>query len=176
MSGLLAGLLQPLTQPAHALALLALGLLIGQQRARCRMWLLLTLACGLAAGLAAIAFGVAETPAGNALLAAAALTGVLVALARELPALTCALLTAVSGAALGLDSPPQGISIAIATMTLVGTALGASLAVAIVATAAARLAAQARIWPRTAVRVLGSWVAASAVLGLALRLARGQLF
>lgn len=176
MSGLFGGLLQPLTQPAHALALLALGLLIGQQRARCRLHPLAAFAAGLAVGLAAIRLGVGETPAGDVLLAAAAVTGLLVALARAVPALACALFAALTGAALGLDSPPQAISIAVATRVLIGTGIGASLAVAVVATAAGGVAARPRVWPRTAVRILGSWVAASAMLALALRLARGQLF
>ena len=71
MSGLIAGLLHPLTVPAHALALLAAGLLVGQQR---RLVLpLAVFAVGLAAGLAAIAFAARQTFSADLLLATAAI-------------------------------------------------------------------------------------------------------
>ena len=177
MSGFIGGLLHPLAMPAHALALLALGLLIGEQHAERRPLLLTVFAAGLVAGLTAIALAVGETPAADVLLAAAVLTGALVALARPLPALACALLAAVTGAALGLDSPPEAISLALGTITLIGTGLGATIALTVVAAAAGYLVrVPEHVWLRTGVRVLGSWMAASALLVLALRLARGQLF
>jgi urease accessory protein len=139
--------------------------------------IMLGLMVALAARLTAIALAVGETPAADVLLAAAVLTGALVALARPLPALACALLAAVTGAALGLDSPPEAISLALGTITLIGTGLGATIALMVVAAAAGYLVrVPEHVWLRTGVRVLGSWMAASALLVLALRLARGQLF
>src|SRR5262245_8209014 len=176
MSALLRGLLLPLMLPAHALALLAFGLLIGQQRTSSRLLALATFVAGLAGGLAAIALAVGQTPAGDVLLAAACLAGLLVAIGRPPPALACVLLAAVAGMALGLDSPPEAISIAVATIMLIGTALGASLALAIVVAGASYVGAQKWAAPRIGMRVLGSWIAASALLVLALRFARGQLF
>lgn len=175
MSGLLRGLLQPLVLPAHALALLAFGLLIGQQRPPWRLLALAAFVAGLSAGLAAIALAVGQTPAADVLLAAAGLAGLLVAIGRS-PPLACALLAAVAGVALGLDSPPEAISIAVATTMLIGTALGASLALAIVVVGTSYVGAQKGAAPRIGMRVLGSWIAASALLVLALRFARGQLF
>jgi urease accessory protein len=178
MSAFVRGMLQPLALPTHALALLALGLLISQQQARRRLLLSAAFVAGLAAGLAAIALAVGPTPAADVVLAAAGLAGLLVAIGRPLPALGCALLVAVAGAALGLDSPPQATSIAAGTIMLIGTGLGASLALAFVvagALAGALAGAQGPAWPRIGVRVLGSWIAASAMLVLALRFARGQL-
>ena len=171
MSGLIGGLLHPLAAPAHVLALLAIGLLIGQQRSR-----LLPLAAfltGLAAGLSALVFAVATTSAANVLLGAAALSGLLVVLARPLPAFVSAPLAAIVGIALGLDSPPAAISIAVAIAMLIGTGISASLAVAVVAVGTSYLA---RTWQQIGVRILGSWIAASAILVLALRFVRGQLF
>jgi urease accessory protein len=177
MSGLVRGLLHPLLLPAHALALLALGLLISQQHARRRLLLSATFVAGLVAGLAAIALAAGPTPAADVVLAAAGLAGLLVAIGRPLPALACAALAVVAGAALGLDSPPQATSIAAGTIMLIGTGLGASLALAlVVAGAGALVGVQGLVWPRIGVRVLGSWIAASATLVLALRFARGQLF
>ena len=177
MSAFVGGLLHPLAVPAHAMALLALGMLIGQQALnRSSAPPLIAFAAGLASGLAAIASAVAQTSAGDLLLAGAVLCGLLVALAYPLPVLVCVPLAAVVGAALGLDSPPDVISMSAATTMLVGTGLGAMLTLIIVALCVRRLARLPQIAPRTGVRIVGSWVAASALLVLALRLARGQLF
>jgi hypothetical protein len=176
MSHFLRGVLQPLALPAHALALLALGLLIGQQGARARLLGLAAFIAGLAGGLIAIALAVGQTPAPNILLAAAGLAGVLVAIGRPMPTLGCALLATAAGVALGLDSPPEAISIPAGTMMLIGTGVGASVALAIVVAGAAFVGAQKWNAPRIGMRVLGSWIAASSVLVLALRFARGQLF
>ena len=170
MSALIGGLL-PLAVPAHILALLALGLLIGQQRA-----VLLTsgaFVAGLAAGLAAIAFAVGPTPAIDVLLAVTALAGALVALARPLPTLVAMALAAVGGIALGLDSPPETISVAAGRAMLVGTWVGAGLVLTLVATGVSYLTLW---WQRLGARIVGSWVAASAILVLALRFARGLMF
>jgi len=145
--------------------------LLGQQgRARLP---LMAFAAALAAGLAAIAFAVGQTPAGNVVLLAAALIGILVALAMPLPLAVSTAFAAVTGAALGLDSPPQAISLAAATMTLIGTGIGACCALAIAVIAVRPLR---RGWQRIGMRIVGSWIAASAILVLALRYARGLLF
>jgi urease accessory protein len=165
------GFFQPLLVPAHVLLLLALGLLLGQQGRG--LVTVLTFAASLAAGLAAIALAVGQTPAGNVVLAAAAIGGILVALAKPLPRLACVLLAAVAGIALGLDSPPQAISLADATAILVGTGLGACLTLTVVVMV---VRTAHRDWQRIGVRIVGSWIAASATLVLALRYARGMLF
>jgi urease accessory protein len=172
MSGLIGGLLYPLTMPTHVLALLALGLLIGRQRGSDMPWSAAVFVAGLALGLAAIAFAARPTFAGDVLLGTAALAGALVALGRLLPMPACALLAGIAGTALGLDSPPHAISLAVATLMLIGTGLGAGLALALIAAGARCMT---REWQRIGVRILGSWIAASAVLALALRFARGQL-
>jgi hydrogenase/urease accessory protein HupE len=128
---------------------------------------------GLIAGLVAIAFAVGPTSAADVLLAAAAVTGLLVALAQPMPALACAPLAAIIGITLGLDSPPEVIAISAATAMLIGTGLGACLALALVVACASYLTVA---WQRIGMRILGSWIAASAMLVLALRFARGQLY
>jgi urease accessory protein len=162
------GLLHPVLTPTHALALLGLGLLIGQQPTQKR-WLSLALfASALAAGLIALALAVGETPAGTVLLAGIAISGALVAAAFPLPLLILGALTAAMGAAIGLDSPPEVISLQEAISMLIGTGLGATVALALVAAGAARMA---RGWQQIGVRVLGSWTAASALLAIAVRFA-----
>ena len=171
LDALIAGMLHPLFAPTHALALLAVALLIGRQRRR-RLQSA-AFAAALAAGLAAIAHGFAQTWAVDVLLAAAALGAGLVAFAAPVPTPICVLLAAIVGASLGLDSPPQVIALATATVMLIGTGLGGCLALALVAAGASRLT---RDWQRIGVRILGSWIAASAMLVLALRYVRGMLF
>jgi urease accessory protein len=170
MSALIGGLL-PLAVPAHILALLALGLLIGQQRAV--FWTSTAFVAGLAAGLIMIAVAVGPTPAIDVLLGATVLAGALVALARPLATLLLMLLAAMIGVALGLDSPPETISVAAGRAMLAGTWIGASLVLALVATGASYLTVW---WQRLGARIVGSWTAASAILVLALRFARGLMF
>jgi urease accessory protein len=171
MSTLVGGLLSPLLTPAHALALLALGFLIGQQRGGPVP--LAAFVAGLAAGLVAIARAVGETAAPDILLATTAMSAGLVALARPLPRIVPAALAAVVGVTLGLDSPPEVISVAAATVMLMGTWVGAGLAVGLIAAGAQHLT---RWWQRLGLRIVGSWIVASAVLVLALRYARGLMF
>ena len=172
MNGFVVGLSHPLALPAHVLALLALGLLIGQQMAGRRIVPLAAFVVGVSAGLTAIASGVGQTSAADVLLAVAFANGALVAMARPLPTLACALLAAITGVTLGLDSPPEAISI-----MLLGTGLGASLALAAIVAGTSYIASVGDWnWCRIGARILGSWIAASAVLVLALRFARGQLF
>lgn len=129
----------------------------------------LLFAAALAAGLIALALAVGETEASLVLLGGGAISGVLVAAAWRLPLLLLGPLAAVIGASIGLDSPPEVISLQEAVLMLIGTGLGATIALALVAAGAARLA---RDWQRIGVRVLGSWTAASALLAIAVRLAR----
>jgi urease accessory protein len=167
IGGFPGGLLHPLFVPAHLLALVGLGLFIGQQPAR--VLLALFFAAGLVAGLGAIASAVGETQANLALLLTAAITGGLTALAAPAPSVIGWILALVTGAAIGLDSPPQVISVREATMILIGTGIGAFVVVAVVAACAALFR---REWQRIGVRVVGSWTAASAILVLAMRLAK----
>ena len=52
---------------------------------------------------------------------------------------------------------------------LIGTGIGASIALTLAVAGAARMA---RDWQQIGVRVLGSWTAASALLAIAVRFAR----
>jgi urease accessory protein len=168
MSGLLQafvdGLLNPLTTPAHALTLLALALLMARQPQR--FVVLVIFALGVAAGFLAIVLAVETTPARTVLLAVAAMLGAMVAAAWA-PTLLVWLLAAIGGAALALDSPPQAVRIAEAYATLAGTAIGACVMLVVVAVIAGHSNAD---WQRLGVRIVGSWIAASAILVLAVQL------
>jgi urease accessory protein len=166
--GFFGGLLHPAFVPSHLMAALGLGILIGQQshwgRAAPATFIL-----ALIAALAVLTSGVVPSFAGEAVLLLALTAGALVALARPLPeAVGCALAAAV-GIAIGLDSPPEVLSVRQAHLTLIGTALGGTVLLVIVVEVATRLTSPRQ---RIAARILGSWIAASAILVLVLMLAR----
>jgi urease accessory protein len=169
LGGFYDGLLHPLFTPTHALALLGLGLLIGQQSPGKRALPQALFAAALVAGLIALALAVGETQASLVLLGGAAVSGVLVAAAWRPPLLLLGPLAAAIGASIGLDSPPEVISLQEAVLMLIGTGLGATIALALVVAGAARMT---RHWQQIGLRVLGSWTAASAFLAIAVRFAR----
>ena len=73
------------------------------------------------------------------------------------------------GAALALDSPPETTSIEEANLMLIGTGIGALSALGAAVGAALHLT---RPWQHLGVRIIGSWIAASAILVLALTFTR----
>jgi hypothetical protein len=84
-----------------------------------------------------------------------------------------AALGAVIGLALALDSPPETLSLAQANLELAGTAVVALASVWAIARVSQWLnGPQAYQAGPMATRILGSWIAASAILVLALRLVR----
>jgi urease accessory protein len=162
------GMLHALLVPTHLMVLLGLALLIGRQL-RGRVVSEAIFAAGLIGGLGAIALGTGETPAPLVLVGVSALCGVAAATGLRIPSPIVWLTAIVSGIAVGLDSPPDVISIREAYVIMGGVWLGAVLVLAFAAEAAARLT---RPWQLIGLRVLGSWIAASAILVLALRLSR----
>jgi len=165
--GLFDGVLHPLLAPAQVLALIGLGIFIGRQSSG-RLLGALAFAAGLVGGLVAIASAIGPTPAREILLVSAAVTGAAVALAIPLGPAGYAIFALIVGAAIGLDSAPEVVSLQVGSAILIGAGFGACLALAIVAGCAAMLV---RDRQRIGLRVLGSWIAASAVLVLALRFA-----
>jgi hydrogenase/urease accessory protein HupE len=167
ITGFFGGLLHLLVVPSHLMAVAALGLLIGQQR-----WgsgVSIVYAVAVCAGLGTIALGTVPTFAEETLLTAVAAVGLLVALAWPVLWAVGAGLAAIAGFALALDSPPEAITLREANLTLLGTALSAVVLLLAVTAAVSHLQ---RDWQRIGVRILGSWIAASAILVLALRLVR----
>jgi urease accessory protein len=168
-TGFYGGLLHPMFVPTHAIAVLSLGLLIGQQMPHWRWPIALAYAAGLGIGFAAMISAVAPRFSTEALLAAAAIVGALIALARTLPRLIVGALAIAIGIALALDSSPGGISVREANVIIVGTFCGAVTLLGLVLEVATLFR---REWQKLGVRILGSWIAASAVLVLTWHLAR----
>ena len=107
-------------------------------------------------------------PSALVLLVLAAIAGVLVTLDRALP-FVATFLAAVTGLAIPINAPPHEITIPAAVAAQFGTAAAALALFALVTYIAGKAE---RPWQRTGVRIVGSWIAASAILVLALKLAR----
>ncbi len=164
------GALHPFVSPAHLICLLALGLSIGQsaQRGVARAKLpLLALAAALAVGLALHA-AAGDPDTDRALLMLALATGAVVAAAWAPPAPLQAAFAVAVGLAVGIASGPSGVQGAAMATMLSGTGVAAALLVAYVAV---MVGVAERPWLRIAVRVVGSWMAAAALLVLALSFA-----
>ncbi|MBX9844286.1 MAG: HupE/UreJ family protein [Xanthobacteraceae bacterium] len=166
--GFWGGVLHPVFVTDHVVGILGLGLLIGGQ-ARWGWLPPSAYVAALAAGLAAMTTGIVPRFANEAVLGTAVVAGLLVALARPLPQVLGAVLAVVLGLAVALDSPPEVLSVSEANLMLIGTGIGAAAFLIVVALASRQT--QAR-WAGIGVRILGSWIAAAAILALALRFAR----
>lgn len=169
VGGFYGGLMHPLLVPAHVLALCGLGLLIGQQPRRLGAGLMALFAASLIVGVTAIVSAVSPIYQDTLVLVVAVITGILVALARPVTALISLPLVVIAAIAVMLDSVPQEISMQTTFLALIGTVIAAFVFASFTAEAARALT---RDWQRIGVRIVGSWIAASAVLVLALRLAR----
>jgi hypothetical protein len=167
------GALHPFISPAHLIALLALGLAIGQRGQRRDGDLsliqppLLTLIAALMLGLAL--HGAAGDPdTDRALLGLAAATGLGVAAAWQVPRAVLLVLSVAVGLAVALASAPTGVQGRTLWASLAGTGVAAA---GVTGYAAVMVTVARRAWLHIAVRVLGSWFAAAALLVLALSFA-----
>ncbi len=165
----LTGALAQFFTPTHLLAVVALGLLAGQHAKRIPVVTLAAFALGLAIGSIIVATAVRETPAALALLAIAAFAGSIVVIALPTKTPVVHVLAFAAGAALALNSPPQALTIPAAVATQLGTGVAAVATLALVTLIAMHAD---RPWQRIGVRIFASWITASAILVLALRLAR----
>src|SRR5262245_28696441 len=138
VGGFIGGLLHALLVPAHLMSLAGLALLAARQ-VNGRHVAEAIFALALIGGLAAIALGTGETTAPLVLLGLSALCGLLAAAALPVPRPITWLVAAATGVAVGLDSPPDVISIRMAYVIMFGTWLGAVGVLVLVAEAAARL-------------------------------------
>jgi urease accessory protein len=168
VTGFFGGFLHPFFVPAHIMAVLSMGFLIGRQPSGAQVALALfgiALVAGFVANLASVSTARAE----DVVLVSAAICGALVALAALVPIILLGLVTAITGFAMGLDSSPDGIEGRQLLLSFAGSAVGAMVA-ALIATGIA--ATREVEWQRIGLRVTGSWIAAGAIMVLALRFAR----
>jgi hypothetical protein len=122
---------------------------------------------GLLAGIGLIVASFAVTT-DVAVLAVAAAVGIAVAVGRPLPLAVSGPLAMIAGLAIAFDSVPEEISMQTTFLALTGTAVSATAVVGLLAEGTRRLT---RDWQRIGMRIGGSWIAAAAIMVLALRLA-----
>jgi urease accessory protein len=160
-------MLHPATALEHALPILALGLLAGQQgpRAARSVLLVVTLALLLGAALAPVIPPLPWVPAVNLL--SFALLGGLVAAARPLPLPAVIGLAALFGLSHGYENGSAMTADVAAHLFVPGVALLGFMAIALVSAATLALSARAE-WLRIGVRVAGSWIAAIGLMMIGL--------
>jgi len=166
IGGIFGGVLHALLIPEHGLSVLALGLVLGQQPWIQRRTGILVFIAAITCGLVASAFAVGETLAADVLLVATCVLGLLIAAAWAPPPVGWTL-AALAGLAAALDSRPEVTSNEEAVRMLIGSGVGATIAVALVSAVSFHLRGKAQL---IVSRVLGSWIAAIAILVLSLRI------
>ena len=169
IGGFTGGVLHPILVLSHALALIALGLLAGVQPLRARVMLIAIFPAAMLLAFGLVSLAYATDRAELAVLALATVTGLMLAARPKAPFAVAAILVALTGFAILFDSVPAVPSVQETVLALAGTALAATSMLALAAFASA---APPAFWPRIGVRIAGSWIAASAILVLALRLAK----
>jgi hypothetical protein len=166
IGGVTGGALHALLIPEHGLSLLALGLALGQWDQSPRRAGIVVFAVALTCGLIAAAFAVGEALAADVLLATTGVLGLLV-VTMWTPTWLVWPLAAIVALTLALDSRPEVASNEEAIRMLLGSGLGATAALAIVAEVSFLLRSNAQ---RIVARVMGSWITAIAILVLSLRI------
>jgi HupE / UreJ protein len=160
IGGVAGGILHAVLIPEHGLALVALGLVLGQQEPSPRRTGVAIFTVALACGLVAVAFAVGEALAADVLLTATGILGLLV-VTLWAPTMLGWILAAIAGLMLGLDSRPEVASGSETVQMLAGTAIGAIAVLVLVSEVSFYFKGSAQ---RIVARVIGSWITAIAIL------------
>jgi hydrogenase/urease accessory protein HupE len=160
------GLLHPFTEPLHIITIVGLGLMLSQQGRAVppQGWISYTIAALL--GLIASNAGL-TLPVYMMLYPLAAILGLLVAIKPVLPRLICLLLSIIAGFTLGIDSMTGAEGIGKLIVTVFSTTTGLGIALLIVIGWGDYFT---RDWQKIGIRVIGSWIATSALLVFTLNL------
>lgn len=161
------GVLHPVLVPAHLLAIVSAGLLIGQQGVKRMQPPLIVFLLVLIAALTVTGQSDLALPESNGeilLLSMAVLCGVLVAIGMRLSLLPLVAIATVMALLVGFDSSQPELQGRAKLAILTGTGVGAFLLI-LYAAAAAEFANRA--WQKIGIRILGSWATASAFIVLA---------
>ncbi len=161
------GVLHPVLVPAHLLAIVSAGLLIGQQGVKRMQVPLITFLLVLIAALIVTGqfdLALPESAGEMYLLSMAVLCGVLVALELELSLVPLMTIAVVVALLVGFDSSHPELQGRAKLAILTGTGVGGFLLM-LYAAAAAEFASRA--WQKIGIRILGSWATASAFIVLA---------
>lgn len=162
------GLLHPVLVPSHLLLVIAVGLFFGQQGPKTIQPALGAFALATIAGLAGAWFSVG-IDAEILLLSVSVVVGLIVAISPKIALLWSVLLALVAGFLLGIDSAQEELSGKDKLVTLFGTGIAIYLLVLYPMALADHLTKKE--WQRIGIRIVGSWVAASSLLVIALSFA-----
>lgn len=162
------GMLHPFFVLFHLLVVIGLGLLLAQQGLAHTRAAVPAFTASLIAGFlsAGVEFA-ALLPTRGILLHTALLVGLLVALARPLPRFVPAVIAALAGLAIGIESVPEFGTLWTVVLALTGTGLSVSLLLINVLAAASYAR---RPWQIVGLRVIGSWIGACGLMVSALAL------
>lgn len=164
------GLLHPVLVPAHLLLLIAIGLFLGQQGTKRIELILGTFAVATAVGLVMAWFSIStELGVETLILALSAAVGLLVAISPQMAVYWRLLIVLLAGFLLGIDSTQEAFVGKDKFLSL----FGSGIAIYFLALYPLALAdfLNKKAWQKIGIRVIGSWVAASSLMVLALSLA-----
>jgi urease accessory protein len=173
-SGFTDGLTHPFGLPAHIMVMLGAGLLVGQRDIADWRAPLYGFVAGFVLGLAGgplLTTAPLAQAAAVFLLSAALVFGGLIVWARPLPTLGVAPIMAIAGFVLGFDSAPDGtLQQTLAALAGTGFAVVFTLLNLAMLANYARANAARHGWQMIGVRIVGSWIAAAAIMVLTLEL------
>jgi len=165
---LMQSMLHPVYALEHLLVLLALGLLCGQQGWQSIRWTVPSFALALALGLVLTRFIPTPLQASLILLVITALLGLLLTLKLSLAPAWVVVFTVPAGLLMGWDSALSflpGMRLQTIYTGLIVIGLTATLLLSVFAVCSLALN---KLWSGLVVRVLGAWLAAAAIMVVAL--------
>ncbi|RKE72342.1 HupE/UreJ family protein [Pseudorhodoplanes sinuspersici] len=166
IGGFSGGVMHPLLVPAHVLALVALGCLTGALNFRARLVVIAMFVAVAVLSVVLVTMAFSAVNAELIVLSLAGFAGLLLAAAVPVPLAMIIVLAICVAAALTFDSVPAVLSSQDTILSLVGTILAAALLLVVITFLSA---SGPQVWRRIGTRILGSWIAASAIMVLALR-------
>lgn len=155
--------LHPVSVPAHALLIIATALLLGRSGGSAVQWGLAGMSLGLCAGVGLVAGGAAVATDQRLLLALALATGAAVAVDFTLAMVGALVLAAIVGAVVLLDSEVASPTTRQGFLAGAGIVCGVLYTTIVVAGLTVGLTQR---WQRIGMRIVGSWIAAIALLVL----------
>ncbi len=161
------GVLHPLVVPSHLLLLIAIGLFLGQQGMKEKQVAIMVFLAATLLGLVGAWFS-PGAPLELVMLSCSAVMGLLIALSPRLILLWCCIIGAICGLLLGVDSTQETLTGEAKFVALFGSGVGIYF-FSLYPMAFADFFNKAH-WKKIIIRVMGSWLAASSFLVLALAL------
>ena len=161
------GLLHPILVPAHLFLLVAIGLFLGQQGLKKVEQLLGVFASATLVGFIAAWFS-SGSETETLVLVLSATLGIMIAISPQASFLWCTAMAFLAGLFLGLDSAQEELAGKEKFLSLFGS--GVAIYFLFLYSLAMAKSFNNKNWQKIAIRIVGSWIAASSLLVLALSL------